>query len=142
MRDYRREVLISAPVDSVWELVGDPDTYAGWWPRVVEVKGERFEEGSEFIQVTRGPLGKVTTRYSIDELDDPRHIRTHCHLTGVTADWRLTGASDNTFVEVTFGADPPSLLMRAYSETFGRSYVRRWMDATVDALEEAVGPTT
>jgi uncharacterized protein YndB with AHSA1/START domain len=140
MRDYRREVLVSAPVDSVWKLVGDPATYSEWWPRVIEVKGEQFVEGSEFVQVTQGPMGKTTTTYSIDELDDPHHIRMHCQATGLTADWRLTGAAGNTFIEVTFGAAPTNLSTRVFTETFGRTFIRRWMEATVDALEGAVDP--
>ena len=53
----RRQALINAPPSKIWELVGDPRHHPEWWPRVVEVRGERFDEGDNYAQVTREPNG-------------------------------------------------------------------------------------
>jgi uncharacterized protein YndB with AHSA1/START domain len=42
----RSQALIHAPADRVWDLVGQPNRHPEWWPRVIEVRGERFDEGS------------------------------------------------------------------------------------------------
>lgn len=138
MREYRQQALLEAPLESVWGLVGQPDTYPRWWPRVIEVRGERYEEGSEFIQVTQSPLGKAETTFAIDEMEDLRHIRMHCTMSGLVADWRLTPAAGGTFVEVLFGAEP-GLRSRLYSETVGRTFIRQWLEDTVRALESDLG---
>jgi uncharacterized protein YndB with AHSA1/START domain len=42
----RNQALINASPGRVWELVGDPRRHPEWWARVIEVRGERFDEGS------------------------------------------------------------------------------------------------
>ena len=59
-------------------MIGDPERYPEWWPSVVEVNGENYDAGEEFVQVSRGPMGKVETRYLIDECDEPAEIRMTC----------------------------------------------------------------
>ena len=53
--------------ESYWELVGDPRRYAEWLPRVFEIQGQRFDEGTEFIQVSRsaGPVRMSTVCISV-----------------------------------------------------------------------------
>jgi hypothetical protein len=53
MSAYRRQAHLDASLEVVWGFVGTPSRYPEWWPRVVEVRGERFEEGDEYAQVTR-----------------------------------------------------------------------------------------
>jgi len=48
MSGIKRQAVISAPIDDVWSLVGDPRRHPEWFPRVVEVNGQRFEEGEEY----------------------------------------------------------------------------------------------
>jgi uncharacterized protein YndB with AHSA1/START domain len=45
MSEVQQQALVDAPVSTVWELVGDPSCYPEWLPRVLEIQGERFEEG-------------------------------------------------------------------------------------------------
>ena len=59
MSAYRQQVHLDAPLEAVWSLVGAPSRYPEWWPRVIEVRGERFEQGDEYVQVTREPIGDV-----------------------------------------------------------------------------------
>lgn len=39
MSSWRQQALIDAPVNVVWELVGDPKRYPEWAGDVVEVTG-------------------------------------------------------------------------------------------------------
>ncbi|MEX2253067.1 MAG: SRPBCC family protein [Thermoleophilaceae bacterium] len=121
----------------LWELIGDPERYPEWWPSVVEVNGESYDAGEEFVQVTRGPMGKMETRYLIDERDEPAEIRMTCQTSGTFAHWRLTDAQGGTFVDFEGGMEPKSMLFRLFDETAGRIYFRRWADQSIQALTEA-----
>src|SRR3954453_2750631 len=72
MSAHRHQAHLEAPLEAVWELIGlpahlhqahweappegggeliaPPRRYPEWWPRVIEVRGERFEEGDEYAQ--------------------------------------------------------------------------------------------
>ena len=135
MSAWRELSLIDAPVDSVWSLVGDPRRFPEWWPRVVDVQGERFVEGSEYVQVTRG---RPTTRFQIDRLDEDLHeVRMHCTLSGYYAHWRLTGGRGGTFADVEFGMESERLRYRVFDVVLGRMYWRRWLNQSLRALRAA-----
>jgi len=137
MSAHRRQALLEAPVELVWELVGNPARYPEWWPRVIEVSGERFEEGDEYVQVTRGPVGQGTTRFLVERLDDLREIRMRCLASGTYADWRLTSAQGGTFVELEMGMQPLTVTNRIFDGTAGRLFFRRWAEQSLDALGRA-----
>jgi hypothetical protein len=140
MSDCRRQTFIDAPVTQVWPLLGDPGRYPEWWPRVVEVHGDRFEQGTEYVQVTRGPIGSQATKMTLDRLDDLREIRMRCLETGTYAHWLVTEARGGTFVDLALGMDPVDLASRAFDATLGRPYFRRWAEKSLAALREtAVG---
>jgi hypothetical protein len=134
MSEVRQEALIEASVADVWDLVGDPRRYPEWWPRVIEVEGERFEEGDEYVQVTRSPSGEERTNFVIDRHEPLREIRMHCTLTGLFAHWRLTDAQGNTFVDVTLGMDPERTSLRLWDMALGRRYFRKWLAESVDGV--------
>lgn len=134
MTSCLQETLIDAPVEDVWGLVGDPRTYPDWWPRFIEVRGERFEEGSEFLQVSQGPVGRVESTYLIEQLDDLREVRVSCLKSGHYVDWKMTPAQDGTFVAAEFGINPLGLPYRIFDITFARRYFRKWLEQTVEAL--------
>jgi hypothetical protein len=138
MSAHRRQALIDAPVELIWELVGNPTRHPEWWPRVIEVSGERFKEGDEYVQVTRGPVGQKETRFLIERLDELREIRMRCQQSGTYADWRLTGAQGGTFVELELGMQPLAVSQRMFDGTAGRIFFRRWAEQSLDALREAV----
>ncbi len=123
--------------ERLWELIGDPERYPEWWPGVIEVNGESFDAGEEFVQVSRGPMGKVETRYLIDECDEPGEIRMTCQTSGTFAHWRLTEAQGGTFVDFEGGMEPKGLVYRLFDETGGRIYFRRWVAQSLEALSEA-----
>jgi hypothetical protein len=134
MSTCRRQALIEAPVETVWDLLGNPSRHPEWWPRVIEIDGERYEEGDEYVQITRGPMGSDETRWLVEHRDDLRGIRLRCQLTGTYADWHLTGAQGGTFVELEMGMDPKRLGYRVFDLTIGSRYFRKWAEESIDAL--------
>jgi uncharacterized protein YndB with AHSA1/START domain len=137
MSAYRQQGLIDAPVELVWKLVGDPSQHPQWFPRVIEVKGERFEEGAAFVQTTKAPVGEKTTTMRIESLDELREVRMRCQDTGTYSCWLLTEAQGSTFVDVEMGMDPIGLSNRIFDTAIGKRYFRRWVDESLEALEEA-----
>ena len=59
MSEVRHQAHLDQPLEAVWGLVGTPSRYPEWWPRVIEVRGERFEEGDEYAQVTKELSGTI-----------------------------------------------------------------------------------
>jgi hypothetical protein len=139
MSGYRRQAHLEAPIEAVWGFVGTPSRYPEWWPRVIEVRGERFEEGDEYVQVTRGPTGSVETNFLLERRDNLREIRMSCRLTGMYADWLLTPAQGGTFVELEMGMEPTRLGDRVLDMTLGRLYFRSWIEQSLNGLEKAAG---
>jgi uncharacterized protein YndB with AHSA1/START domain len=138
MSEVHEQALLDAPVAAVWELVGDPRRYPEWLPRVFEIQGERFEEGVEFVQVSRHPMvGRDEAHFLIDRMDDLREIRMHCTLSGMFAHWQLTDAQGGTFVNAEFGMDPLRPRDRLIDATVGRRFFRRWLAEAVDELRRA-----
>ncbi len=121
----------------VWELVGTPSSYPEWWPRVIEVRGERFEEGDEYAQVTKDPIGRTEASFLLERRDDLRAIRMSCQLTGMYAEWLLMPAQGGTFVEVEMGMEARRLGDRIFDRALGKSYFRRWTSGSLDGLREA-----
>ena len=134
MSQCRQQAVIEAPVQSVWELVGDPRRHPEWYPRVVEVSGQRFEEGDEYVQVTKAPVGTSKTDFLIERMDDLREIRMVCQNTGMYVNWQLTDAQGSTFVDVEMGMQPRTAGTRVFDAVMGRMYFRRWLEQSLDAL--------
>ena len=134
MSTCRTQALTSAPPGRIWELLGDPRRHPEWWPRVIEVRGERFEEGSNYAQVTRALHGRIETTMRVEQLEDLREIRMRCTDTGTYTRWLLTEAQGDTFVDVEFGMDPTGLSDRAFDATVGKLYFRHWLNQSVAAL--------
>ena len=103
---------------------------------MIEVRGEQFDEGSNYAQVTRRPIGSIETSMNVERLDDLREIRMRCMTTGTYARWLLTEAQGDTFVDVEFGMDPVGFGNRVFDSTFGKTYFRRWLEQSLAALDE------
>jgi polyketide cyclase/dehydrase/lipid transport protein len=137
MSAHRQQAHIDSPLEVVWGLVGAPNRYPEWWPRVIEVRGERFEEGDEWAQVTKNPTNEVETNFLLERREDLREIRMSCQLTGAYAHWLLTPAQGGTFVELEMGMQPKRLGDRLADLAIGRRYFRRWGEQSLEALGEA-----
>jgi uncharacterized protein YndB with AHSA1/START domain len=132
MRSARRQVMLDASVERVWELIGDVNRHPEWWPRVEEVQCELLESGCTYRQVTKTPGKTIETTISIERLDDCHELRVRCLDTGTYARFLLAGAQDGTFVDAELGIEPhgPARLV-------ARIYVRRWLEQSLDGLKRA-----
>jgi uncharacterized protein YndB with AHSA1/START domain len=137
MSAHRSHAHLDAPLETVWTLVGAPSRYPEWWPRVVEVRGERFEEGDEYVQVTRDPGRNVQTNFLIERRDDLREIRMSCQLTGAYAHWLVTESQGGTFVDLEMGMQPKRVPDRLFDATVGRRYFRGWSEQSLEGLRDA-----
>jgi hypothetical protein len=138
MSACKRQAMIDAPVESIWDLVGNPARHPEWWPRVVEVEGERFSQGDQYVQVTRSPTGSVQTTFLVESREDLKEVRLRCLATGTYAHWVLTGAQGGTFVDLEMGMDPNGLSNRLFDAAIGRRYFNRWAEESIDGLGRAV----
>jgi hypothetical protein len=133
----RSQALINASPERIWELVGDPRRHPEWWPRVIEVNGNRIEEGASYAQVTKAPARVLATTMRIEQLDDLREIHMRCLDTGTYARWLLTEARGDTFVDVELGMEPVGLSNRVFDRVFGKLYFSRWIEQSLEGLESA-----
>ena len=139
MGSWKRQALIPAPVQDVWELVGDPNRHAEWFPLVMEVSGlPAVETDATYRQVSRLPGRARETTFLIEELDDLRGIAMRCTDTGTHVRFLLTPAQGETFAEVDIGFEPMSFMVRAFDATVGKRYCKRWTEDALDGLCEAV----
>ena len=141
MGSWHEQALIDAPVEEVWDLVGDPRSYPEWvGDDIVEVTGlPTISKGAHYEQVTRSPLfGPVRTQFEIEELDDLHEIQLRCTQSGWYSKWVLTEAGGNTFADIEIGMEPYSTGYRAIDTVVGKRWYRRVAKASLDGLKQAV----
>ena len=138
MSAVREQALLNAPVPTVWELVGNPVRYPEWFPRVLEIEGENYDEGGRFVMVTHHPfVGRDEPQMLIDAMNELREIRMHCTISGMLVRWQLTEAQGGTFVHAEFGMDPVRPRDRVIDFAVGKRFFRRWLDEAIDGLKRA-----
>jgi hypothetical protein len=132
MASARRQVMVDAPVERLWELIGDVNRHPEWWPRVEAVQCDLLDVGCTYRQVTRRPGKTVETTMSIESLDDCRELRVRCIDTGMYAEFTLAEAQAGTFVDAELGVEPhgPSRLISGI-------FVRRWLVDSLEGLKRA-----
>jgi hypothetical protein len=133
---YRQQAQIDAPVETVWELLGDVNRHEEWWPRVIEVQCDGdLIEGCTYRMVAKGPMGEEEMNVGVERLDDCREILIRCVNTGTYCRWLLTEARGGTFIDAEFGIDPKAIAPRIWDVFAGRRYFRRWLEQSLQALE-------
>ena len=45
-RSSTQQTFIEAPVERVWELVGDPNRHPEWWPEMLEIECADLKEAA------------------------------------------------------------------------------------------------
>ena len=147
MYAIHEQALLDAPLSTVWGLVSSPRRYPEWFPRVLEVEGERFDEGAEFVQVSEMPLGgHGEVHVLIDRRDDLRELRMHCTISGMFVHWQLTDAQGGTFLNAQFGMEPIRTrdrlsISRSGDASFAVGSSRRWKaSASNQAALERLAP--
>jgi Polyketide cyclase / dehydrase and lipid transport len=133
----RRQAQIDAPVQAIWELVGDPNRYPEWWPRIVETRCEGLGEGCTYKHVSKGPFGAAEETILIESMEDCREIRIRCLDTGSYMRWLLMAARDGTFLDVEFGMEPAHLQHKVFDALAGKRFFRSWLEQSLVALRAA-----
>jgi hypothetical protein len=137
MSSWRQQALIEAPVEDVWDIVGDPRKYPAWAGDVLEVTGlAEVAPDAEYQQTTQTPLGKDETTFRIDALEDMREIKLRCLKSGYYSRWVLTEAQDSTFMDVEIGVEPTALQYRVFFGAMGKRYFRRLTEDSLDGLRK------
>jgi uncharacterized protein YndB with AHSA1/START domain len=147
-----RSRTVGAPLQDVWELIGDPHHLPRWWPRVERV--EDVQDGA-FTEVMRTAKGKVVRAdFELAESDAERHtLRWEQQLSGTPFEHLLTSAeTEITLREAGAGTDVTIELRQKLRGGFSRTggftrigsfMVRRAGLATVDEalsnLERIIG---
>src|SRR3954452_13781094 len=132
MPSARRQVMVQAPVERVWALIGDVNRHPEWWPRVEEVQCDLLEVGCTYRQVTRRPGKTIETTFSIENLEDCHQLRVRCEDTGMYAHCLLTPAQNGTFVDGELGVEEQGL-----GRVFAAAFIRRWIAQSLDGLRRA-----
>ncbi|HEY1450717.1 MAG TPA: SRPBCC family protein [Solirubrobacteraceae bacterium] len=74
MSAARRSRIVAAPLQELWELIGDPHHLPRWWPRVDRVEDV---EGDDFTEVMRTAKGKlVRADFRVLHSDEHEHSLT------------------------------------------------------------------
>jgi hypothetical protein len=128
----RRQVMVDAPVERVWELIGDVNRHPEWWPRVEEVECDLLDVGCTYRQVTQRPSRRIQTTISVEMLDDCEQLRVRCLDTGMYAHFVLTPAQNGTFVDAELGVEEQGL-----ARLFAAAFIRRWITQSLDGLRRA-----
>jgi hypothetical protein len=133
----RLQAQVDVPPEALWELVGNVERHPEWWPRVINVHCEGLEEGCNYRQVFKSPMGVIETNVSVERLEDCHELTLRCLDTGTYAHWLLTGAQGGTFVDVEFGVDPQTIRTRVFDVVAGKRYFRNWLEQSIEALRTA-----
>jgi uncharacterized protein YndB with AHSA1/START domain len=139
MPTARRSRTIAAPIEQIWELVGDPHHLPRWWPRVTRV--EDVDEGA-FTEVMRTGKGKtVRADFNLVQRDPVGHSLTWAQRVEGTPFARLLSAAETevTLASVASAETEVTLelhqTLTGFFPRFGGFMVRR---AAARTLEEAL----
>jgi Polyketide cyclase / dehydrase and lipid transport len=136
-RSSTRQKHIDAPLETVWDLLGDPNRHPEWWPTMIEVECAALEEGCRYRGVMKGPFGQEEHELLIERLDGCREVSIRCDGVGVYTRFVLTEARGGTFVEGCFGAQPNSPGLKVFAALAGRRYLRGWLERSLEGLKSA-----
>jgi len=134
-RSSTQQAHIEAPVESVWELVGDPNLHPKWWPRMLDVDCADLAEGCRYRGVVQGPFGAEHHELLIERLEGCEEISIFCEGTGVTTRFVLTEARGGTFVEGHFMIEPDSIGSKVVAAVTGRRFLRQWLERSLANLK-------
>jgi uncharacterized protein YndB with AHSA1/START domain len=139
-RSSTQQTFIDAPVEHVWELVGDPNRHAEWWPEVLEVECADLKEGCRYRGVMKGPFGAAAHDLLVDRLEECREVSIFCEGTGVTTRFVLAEAQGGTFVEGCFTIEPNTIGMKVIGAVAGRRFMHSWLERSLENLKSATEP--
>src|SRR5258705_5820692 len=106
MASARRQVMVDAPVQRVWDLIGDVNRHPEWWPRVEAVQCDLLDVGCTYRQVTKTPGKTIETTMSIESLEDCQSLPVRCLDTGMYPGFLLAQAQSRTVVDAELTTAP------------------------------------
>jgi uncharacterized protein YndB with AHSA1/START domain len=137
-RSSTQQTFVDAPVQAVWELVGDPNRHPDWWPKWVATECPDPAQGCRYRGVVTGMFGRDEEHdLLIERLDGWHEISIACDGTGVTTTFVLTEGQGGTFVQGRFSIEPNSLGMKAVGVVAGRRVMRSWLERSLENLKRA-----
>jgi uncharacterized protein YndB with AHSA1/START domain len=130
-----RSRTIAAPVEELWEVIGDPHHLPRWWPRVTRVEDV---EGNAFTEVMRTAKGKlVRADFQLVETDEGARSLTWQQRLEGTPFGRLLSSAE-TRVSLAQAPEGTSVTIElrqtltGFFPRFGGFMVRRAAVATID----------
>ena len=135
MPTARRSRTIAAPVEELWEVIGDPHHLPRWWPRVTRVEDV---EGDAFTEVMRTARGKlVRADFELVESDErARSLTWEQRLAGTPFARLLSSAETKVSLEQAGEGTSVTIELRqtltGFFPRFGGFMVRRAAAATID----------
>jgi uncharacterized protein YndB with AHSA1/START domain len=135
VRSSTQHIFIDAPPTQIWELVGDPNRHAGWWPDVIEAQCADIREGCRYRGVIKGPFRASEHELLIERLEECREVSIHCEGTGVTTRFVLADAQGGTFVEGHFAIEPHSIGTTVFATVAGRRVMSSWLQSSLENLK-------
>jgi uncharacterized protein YndB with AHSA1/START domain len=135
-RSSTQQTHIDAPIEGVWNLVGDPNRHPDWWPRMLEVECADLASGCRYRGVVKGMFGADEHELLIERLEGCHEISIFCDGTGVTTRFLLTEARGGTFVEGHFMIEPNSIGGTVMSAVSGRRFLRSWLEQSLENLKQ------
>jgi uncharacterized protein YndB with AHSA1/START domain len=135
MPSARRSRVIAAPVQELWELIGDPHHLPRWWPRVERVEDV---EGSAFTEVMKTAKGRsVRADFQLLPSDGSARSLTWEQLLEGTPFARLLSSAETTVSLEEAGAGTTVTIelrqvLSGFFPRFGGFMVKRAATATLD----------
>jgi uncharacterized protein YndB with AHSA1/START domain len=137
-RSSTQQAFVDAPVEAVWDLVGDPNRHPEWWPEWRTAECPDPSEGCRYRGVVKGMFGREEEHeLLIESLEGLQEISISCEGTGVTTTFVLAEARGGTFVEGCFSIEPNSIGMKAIGAVAGRRIMRSWLERSLENLKRA-----
>lgn len=135
MPTARRSRIIAAPVEELWEVIGDPHHLPRWWPRVTRVEDV---EGDAFTEVMRTAKGSVVRAdFQLVQTDEQaRSLKWEQRLAGTPFGRLLSSAVTSVSLEEVGAGTSVTIELRqtltGFFPRFGGFMVRRAAAATID----------
>ena len=146
MPTITRKRDLAAPPEDVWRLVGDPNHFPRWWPRVSRVESVREGRFTEVLTGARSGRA-VKADFRIKEKRKERLLRFTQDIEGSPFEKVLKEAETRIELEPADGGTTVTIAMRQRPRglarfgggTMMRRATGRIVDDALDGLEAALG---
>jgi len=138
----RDEILIDAPIETIWGIQTDVNAWPSWQPDVDRAQADGpLAVGSVFRWQTAG----LDITSTVQEVDVPHRIVWGGSAQGIVAVhvWMLGPQEDGVLVrtEESWEGEPVNAQAEALQPALDGS-LRNWLENLKRAAEDSVGPTT